>query len=55
VEYSRADNLLLLSSGATLKLGDEVIRSRHIEYNISTNRYQAGGADGVLIEVPPVE
>ncbi|MGA9574355.1 MAG: LptA/OstA family protein [Lysobacterales bacterium] len=55
VEYSRADNLLLLSSGATLMLGDEVIRSRHIEYNISTNRYKAGGTDGVLIEVPPVD
>jgi len=55
VEYSRADNMLLLSSGATLKLGDEVIRSRRIEYNIGTNRYTAGGADGVQIEVPPIE
>ncbi len=36
-------------------LGDEVIRSKHIQYDISTNRYQAGGADGVLIEVPPVD
>lgn len=54
VEYSRAENLLTLSSGATLMLGDEVIRSRYIEYNIGTNRYKAGGADGVLIEVPPV-
>lgn len=55
VEYSRADNLLLLSSGATLVVGDEVIRSRYIEYDIGTNRYKAGGADGVLIEVPPVK
>jgi len=55
VEYSRADNTLLLSSGATLQLGDEIIRSRNIEYNIGTNRYKAGGADGVQIEVPPVE
>ena len=53
VEYSRADDLLLLSDGATLMIGGEVIRSRYIEYNISTNRYRAGGADGVLIEVPP--
>jgi lipopolysaccharide transport protein LptA len=53
VEYSRADDLLLLSNGATLMMGGEVIRSRYIEYNISTNRYKAGGADGVLIEVPP--
>jgi len=55
VEYSRADNALLLTSGATLKLGDEIIRSRRIEYNIGTNRYTAGDADGVRIEVPPVE
>jgi len=55
VEYLRTDNVLLLSSGATLKLGDEVIRSRHIEYNIGTNRYTAGGSDGVQIEVPPIE
>lgn len=55
VEYSRADNVLLLSSGATLQLGDEIIRSRHIEYNIGTNRYTAGGADGVQIEMPPIE
>jgi lipopolysaccharide transport protein LptA len=53
VEYSRADDLLLLSNGAALMMGGEVIRSRYIEYNISTNRYKAGGADGVLIEVPP--
>lgn len=55
VEYSRADNRLLLSSGATLKLGDEVIRSGHIEYDIDANRYKAGDADGVHIEVPPLE
>lgn len=53
VEYLRDANRLLLSDGATLVLGDEVIRSAHIEYDISTNRYQAGGTDGVLIEVPP--
>lgn len=55
VEYSRADDTLLLSSGATLRLGDEVIRSRYIEYNIGTNRYTASGADGVKIEVLPIE
>jgi len=53
VEYSRADDQLLLSNGATLMMGGEVIRSRQIEYNISTNRFRAGGTDGVLIEVPP--
>ena len=55
VEYLRAANLLVLSGGATLTLGDEVIRSKRIEYDISTNRYQAGGTDGVIIEVPPVD
>ena len=38
---------------AVLKLGDEIIRSARIEYDISTNRYQAGGDDGVHIQVPP--
>jgi len=55
VEYLRATNLLTLSGAATLELGDEVIRSAYIEYDISTNRYLAGGTDGVLIEVPPVD
>ena len=54
VEYLRDDNLLTLSGGATLMLDDEVIRSNHIEYDINTNRYRAGGTEGVLIEVPPV-
>lgn len=54
VEYLRDDNLLVLSGGATLILGDEVISSTHIEYDFNTNRYRAGGSDGVLIEVPPV-
>jgi len=55
VEYLRATNKLILSGGATLMLGDEVIRSTHIEYDIDTNQYQAGGIDGVYIEVPPVD
>ena len=54
VEYLREMNLLMLTGGATLILGDEIIRSSYIEYDISTNRYRAGGTDGVLIEVPPV-
>lgn len=55
VEYLRATNKLTLSGGATLMLGDEVIRSTNIEYDIDTNQYQAGGIDGVHIEVPPVD
>lgn len=54
MEYQRSDNLLTLSGGAILKLDGEVIRSAVIEYNISTERYRAGGADGVMIEVPGV-
>ena len=53
LEYFRASNTLVLSGGAVLKLDDEVIRSDYIEYNISTNRYSASGAAGVLMEVPP--
>ena len=55
VEYLRAANTLTLSGGATLILDEQVIRSTYIEYDISSNRYQAGGADGVMIEVPPVD
>lgn len=55
VEYLRDNNSLMLSGGATLVLGEEIIRSAYIEYNIDTNRYQAGGESGVLIEVPPID
>ena len=55
VEYLRATNQLVLSGEAVLRLGDEVIRSTQIEYDISTNRYQAGGDDGVFIQVPPID
>lgn len=55
VEYLRDANLLILSGEARLELGDEVIRSADIKYDISTNRYQAGGTDGVQIEVPPTD
>jgi len=53
VEYQRSTNMLRLSGGAMLKLDGEVIRSNVIEYNISTDRYRAAGADGVMIEVAP--
>jgi len=53
VEYQRSTDMLKLTGGAMLKLDDEVIRSKVIEYNISTGRYRAEGADGVMIEVPP--
>ena len=55
MEYRRSTSILKLSGGAVLKLDDEVIRSAVIEYNIDTERYRAGGVDGVLIEVPPVD
>ena len=54
VEYLREENRLMLSGSATLILGDEIIQSANIQYDISTNRYQAGGTDGVLIKVPTV-
>ena len=55
VEYQRIANTLTLSGTAILKLDDEIIRSTIIEYDIGTQRYRAGGNDGVLIEVPPVD
>ena len=53
VEYVAATSQLVLSGEAVLMLGDEIIRSARIKYDINTNRYQAGGDDGVLIQVPP--
>jgi len=55
VEYQRSSNTLKLSGGAILKLDNEVIRSKVIEYNISTDRYRAEGSDGVKIDVPPTD
>ena len=55
VEYLRALDRLVLSGNAVLMLKDEIIRSANIEYDIGANRYRAGGADGVLIEVSPVD
>jgi lipopolysaccharide transport protein LptA len=55
VEYVREINKLSLSGEATLMLGDEIIRSTSIEYDIDANRYRAGGNEGVFIEVPPVD
>ena len=55
MEYLRSTGILRLSGGAILKLDDEIIRSTVIEYNIDTERYQAGGTEGVLIEVPLVD
>lgn len=52
MEYLRSTNMLELTGGAMLKLGDEVIWSTVIKYDIDANRYWAGGVDGVMIEVP---
>lgn len=51
VEYLRESNKLKLTGNATLVLDNEIVRSTSIEYDIGTNRYQAGGVDGVQIEV----
>jgi lipopolysaccharide transport protein LptA len=55
VEYLRKEDKLVLSGSAILALGDEVIRSAYIEYDIANNRYQTGGTEGVSIIVPPVD
>jgi lipopolysaccharide transport protein LptA len=55
VEYVRKEDKLILSGSAVLALGDEVIRSGYIEYDIANNRYQTGGTEGVSIIVPPVD
>ena len=53
IEYYRDTNRLSLSGGATLMLGDEVVRSNSVEYDIDTNRYKTGGNEGVFIKVVP--
>lgn len=55
VEYLREPNILKLVGDASLVLGNEIIRSATIEYDIATNRYRAGGEFGVSIKVPPVD
>lgn len=55
VEYLRDPNLLKLVGDASLVLDNEIIRSATIEYDIDSNRYRAGGDNGVFIKVPPVD
>ena len=55
IEYLRSTNTLELTGTATLKLDDEVIKSTVIKYDIDSKHYWAGGVDGVMIEVPPVD
>jgi lipopolysaccharide transport protein LptA len=55
IEYLRDANILKLTGDARLILGDETIQSSFIEYDITTNRYQAGGDTGVKMKVPTVE
>ena len=55
IEYLRSLNTLELTGDAVLMLDDEVIRSSVIKYDIDRKRYWAGGVDGVMIEVPPVD
>ena len=55
VEYNRDGNYLKLTGDASLVLGSETIHSSFIEYDITTNRYQAGGGNGVTIKVPPID
>ena len=53
IEYYRDTNSLSLSGGAKLMLGDEVVHSNSVEYDIDANHYQTGGNDGVFIKVVP--
>ena len=53
IEYDRSTNSLLLSGGAFLSQGRQVLRSATIEYDIESGRFQAHGAEGVTIEAQP--
>ena len=52
LEYQREDNSLTLTGDARLLLGEEVILSSTIKYDITTSRFLAGGDNGVNIKVP---
>jgi lipopolysaccharide transport protein LptA len=53
MEYDRSTNSLLLSGGALLRQGRQVLRGDIIEYDIGTDRFRARGAEGVTIEATP--
>ncbi len=53
IEYHRNANLIQMSGGAELRKDDSVLRSEAIEYHTDLDHYQAGGPEGVRIEVTP--
>jgi len=55
IKYLRSPGTLELTGNALLKLDNEVINSNVIKYDINSKHYWAGGTDGVMIEVPPVD
>jgi lipopolysaccharide transport protein LptA len=55
ITYNRSSNSIMMTGGATLSRGDNVMTSGEIEYDIDTDRFRTGGTEGVSIRVKPAE
>jgi lipopolysaccharide transport protein LptA len=55
ITYLRQLKVVRLEQDARLYWGDNVIRGEKIEYDLDTDRIQAGGAGGVSLRFPPIE
>lgn len=53
IEYQRQSRIIKMTGGAELREKQEVLHSDEIEYDIEHDRYRAGGAEGIFIEVAP--
>lgn len=53
IEYFRATDKLTLRGAASLTRAEDVLNSELIEYDIDADRYTAGGAGGVNIQLNP--
>jgi lipopolysaccharide transport protein LptA len=53
IVYQRATNSISLLGEATLSKGSQTMQGEQIEYDIDTDRIQAGGDHGISIRVEP--
>ncbi len=53
IVYQRATNSISLLGEASLSRGGQTMRGEQIEYNVGSDRIQAGGDQGISIRVEP--
>jgi lipopolysaccharide transport protein LptA len=51
IEYRRVEHAIRLSGGASLSRADSVMTSEVIDYDIESDRFSAGGPEGVQLRV----